>query len=589
MEIGTTLDIDQLIGREVLATGIANTWDRYYTTMASHREKKKELRNYIFATDTRTTSNSGLPWKNSTTIPKICQIRDNLHTAYMSGVIPNSAWVKWEGDNSEGQSRDKRNIIEAYMRGKVRQPRFERVVSQLLYDYIDEGNAYAMVGYVNETSTQEDGTFVGGYQGPVVYRINPRDIVFNIASTSFEKSPKIVRSVKTLGELRRDVDVDGSPEAKEAFDFAIRARQELTGMNNGDVEKSNAFSVDGFGTLQEYMGSGMVEILTFYGDFYDVESDELYQNHVIQIIDRSFVLSKKEIDRWEVGASIHHVGWRQRPDNLIAMGPLDNLVGMQYRIDHIENQKADLLDFLATPVVIVQGEVEEFEWQPGEKIYVGDEGSVTVTTGGGDVGGLDFQIQRLEQLMEEMAGAPKQAMGFRSPGEKTAFEVQVLDNSANKIFLTKAEQFEKHLLAPVLNDMLEAGRRNLETAELVKLPSSLGADLFTSISREDISASGQIYPVGASHFAKNANALQTLVGIFATPLGADQGVRAHFSGKKLAKLIEDWLDLKPYDIVLDNVAVSETLETQRLMQSAQQQLEVEGQTPAGIVEGDLDE
>jgi hypothetical protein len=26
------------------------------------------------------------------------------------------------------------------------------------------------------------------------------------------------------------------------------------------------------------------------------------------------------------------------------MGPLDNLVGLQYRIDHLENAKADALD-----------------------------------------------------------------------------------------------------------------------------------------------------------------------------------------------------------------------------------------------------
>ena len=35
--------------------------------------------------------------------------------------------------------------------------------------------------------------------------------------------------------------------------------------------------------------------------------------------------------------------------------------------------------------------------------------------------------------MEEMAGAPKEAMGFRSPGEKTAYEVQRMENAASQV------------------------------------------------------------------------------------------------------------------------------------------------------------
>lgn len=51
---------------------------------------------------------------------------------------------------------------------------------------------------------------------------------------------------------------------------------------------------------------------------------------------------------WLGKTSIVHAGWRYRPDNLWAMGPLDNIVGMQYRIDHLENLKADAMD-LAVP------------------------------------------------------------------------------------------------------------------------------------------------------------------------------------------------------------------------------------------------
>ena len=47
-------------------------------------------------------------------------------------------------------------------------------------------------------------------------------------------------------------------------------------------------------------------------------------------------------------------GWRPRPDNLYAMGPLDNLVGMQYRIDHLENLKSDVFDQIAYPILKIR-------------------------------------------------------------------------------------------------------------------------------------------------------------------------------------------------------------------------------------------
>ena len=91
-----TLDIHQLIEPDKLGCEIANkfqTWD-------SFRENKKsewrELYRYIFATDTSTTSNSQLPWKNKTTLPKLTQIRDNLYANYMASMFPKRRWLRWE-------------------------------------------------------------------------------------------------------------------------------------------------------------------------------------------------------------------------------------------------------------------------------------------------------------------------------------------------------------------------------------------------------------------------------------------------------------------------------------------------------------
>jgi len=50
------------------------------------------------------------------------------------------------------------------------------------------------------------------------------------------------------------------------------------------------------------------------------------------------------------------------------------------------------------------------------------------------------------QIMEEMAGAPKEAMGIRTPGEKTRYEVQSLENRSGRIFNHKVLNFSINFL-----------------------------------------------------------------------------------------------------------------------------------------------
>ena len=76
---GTTIDIENFIDPHALATDISDRWTTWNNGRQTKLEEWKELRNYIYATDTRTTSNSKLPWTNSTTTPKLTQIA----TTYM--------------------------------------------------------------------------------------------------------------------------------------------------------------------------------------------------------------------------------------------------------------------------------------------------------------------------------------------------------------------------------------------------------------------------------------------------------------------------------------------------------------------------
>jgi hypothetical protein len=260
-------------------------------------------------------------------------------------------------------------------------------------------------------------------------------------------------------------------------------------------------------------------------------------------------------------------GWRPRPDNLYAMGPLDNLVGMQYRIDHLENLKADVFDQIAYPVIKIRGDVEDFDFAPGARIYLGEEGDVGYLQPDATALQADLQIQLLENKMEEMAGAPRQAMGIRTPGEKTAFEVQSLQNSASRIFEHKTAHFERTFLEPILNAMLEVARRNMNMSDTIRvLDDATGAILFRSITKDDITAKGKLVPVGARHFAERARRVQNLTQLYQLKL-ADPTIAPHLSGKEMAKIMAE--ELGEPNLYGENISVIEQLETQQTVQEAE--------------------
>lgn len=571
-----TLDIVDLIRPDNMAQALVHTFWEFEVYRNVWVSEKRELRNYLFAIDTLQTTNSQLPWKNSTRIPKLTQIRDNLHANYMASLFPNDRPIVWEGDDDESEEHMKRLVIESYMENKMRLGKFTTEVSKCVLDYIDWGNCFAMTEFVNETVTDPTtGEVIQGFVGPKLRRISPLDIVFNPTANSFEESPKIIRTVKTLGSIHADI--QDHPEQgylKDVFDLVLENRQKFNGYSIGDFAKTEAYQFDGFSSFYHYFTSSYVELLDFYGDFYDVHEKKLYKNYCITIVDRSHILRKVPNPSWLGTAGIRHCGWRQRPDNLYGMGPLDNLVGMQYRIDHLENAKADAFDLILHPVIKVKGYVEDFDYGPQERIYVGEEGDVEFMRPDVTMLNADTQIALYENKMEEMAGSPKQAMGFRTPGEKTAYEVQVLENGANKIFLNKTAYLEENFMEPALNDMLESARRNMGISDTIRvMDDQYGAVQFMKVTKEDIASAGRIRPVGARHFSRNANIIQNLTQFANSAIGRDPSVLAHVSGKRMAHLMEELLGLQRFKLVQDNIRVAEDLETQEATQAAQQILQ----------------
>jgi len=554
------LDVQHLLDPDTLACEIADKWQDWHSLRNTWIEERKELRNYVFATDTRTTANKRLPWSNSTTTPKLTQIYDNLKANLSAALFPNSDWVRWEAHDLQGASNEKRKTIQAYMENKIRQSQFEIEADLLVDDYILYGNCFATVEFEREYTELDNGEQIPGYVGPRLVRISPFDIVFNPVASSFVHSPKIVRSIVTLGELKRDI-IKGDDTKKAIFDRMLTNRQSVSGTDT--LEKGDGFVADGFSNIQHYYGSNYVEVLTFYGDIFDTNTNELKENRVITVVDRAYIIEDKAFPSWIGQDAIFHAGWRSRPDNLWAMGPLDNLVGMQYRIDHLENLKADVFDQIALPLLKIRGDVEDFEYQPGGRIYMGEEGDVAPMVPDATALNADFQIQALENKMEEFAGAPRQAMGIRTPGEKTAFEVQTLQNAASRIFQHKASKFEREFIEPVLNAMLESARRNMDYVDTIRvLDDETGALLFQSITKEDITARGRITPVGARHFAERAQRLQNLNSLI--QIKQDPTVGAHISGKKIAELLS--YELGEEALYGENISVQEQMETQ---QSAQ--------------------
>ena len=584
MATGTVLEINGVLEVDNLVDEIVNMHQGFENNRRQWIDMVKEVREYLFSTDTSTTTNSALPWKNRTVIPKLTQIRDNLHANYMAALFPNDEWLKWEGYTQDAAIEDKRKAITSYMSTKTRISSFVQTVSELVCDYIDCGNAFGEVVYVRETSVDQDtGQEYITYQGPVLRRISPHDITFNPTVQSFDKTPKIVRYIKTLGDLAWDV--KHRPDLQ--YDPAVMAdlvgvRKTLGSYKPSDVNKARGLQVDGFSSLSEYYGSQYVEILEFDGNIYDKESGELLENQLITIVDRRKILRKITNPNWLGKSNRIHAGWRMRSDNLYAQGPLDLLLGMQYRINHLENLKADVFDLVAYPVQKIRGDVEEFSYQPGEKIYCSEDADVSFMNPDTTALNADFQIAALEQKMEDYAGAPKQAMGIRTPGEKTAFEVQTLDNYAGRIFQEKISQFERLFLEPALNLMLESARRNLVGTDIINtFDTDLGAQIFSSITKDDIIASGKLRPVGSRHFAATQQLLQSVAQALNSRIGADPSVMTHVSGKALAHLLfEEIPGVSKFSIVRDNVRVMEAAETARISQQLQEDVEVEGQLPS---------
>ena len=208
--------------------------------------------------------------------------------------------------------------------------------------------------------------------------------------------------IKEADELPEDAEVY-KKAIKKAVDKRRTIRNTIGSMSAGDVVKDDVCNIAGCGSWSQYYNTDTVELLTFYGDLYDITKDKMYHDARIVIMDRTDVLLNEGIANHGFGCNIFKAGWRDRKDNLWSMSPLDNIKGMQFMIDFLENKRADIFNFISNPMFKVKGDAEMPEdLYPGCTIGLDNDSDIQSLAPDATALQADLYIDRYLTMMEEM-------------------------------------------------------------------------------------------------------------------------------------------------------------------------------------------
>jgi hypothetical protein len=562
---------------DTVADEVVLMWDSFKIARQSWEEEMIELRAFLFATSTRTTESGQMGFHNSTTIPKLNHIATTLRANYNAHLFGNPNWIQFEPGDAEEALLAKSELITAYARTKASRKDYLGVNQTCVDDWVFSGACFAQQRYITEMGTNKLGEPYVLYQGPELSRISPADIVFDINASSFKDARKVLRKTYTLGDIAGMVADNSHPEfTKEMLDEMVTTRNfvRASGVSvaTGGVSwKQQAMTRDGFGDMLSYMNSDLVEVHEFYGDMFSLATGEFKRKHKIVVIDRRKVIYDEPMGTANGSDYLYYSTPEQRPDNLMGMSPLARLVGMQYKLDKLENMRADVFDMIANPTVVERGDVDFYgiRGAPGGRYVVDEQGDVKYLVPDTTVLSADFQISNTLEMMEEMAGSPRNASGFRTPGEKTKFEVQFLDQAGSRVFRDRVARYENDFLGPILDDMIQLARDNLGDVDMISSTNDKFNTIdFINITRDELAVSGRLRAKGSSLYAERANALQNLVSIMGSPVA--QIFQQHVSRIKLAKALEELGDFKQFGIIMDNIGVQEDQSTQRMANQSQE-------------------
>jgi len=538
-----------------------------FTELDSMREEAlsqwSEIEAYRYATDTHSLPD-GSAFSHSTHLPVVASIAQDLEAILKQVTTPHDDYFTFKPMDLEAASLDQRDKVVAYLKSRFIVNGYEKELGKLRSDLITYGNCFSHTFFVDESVGDKQ-----GYIGPTTKRISPYDVVFNPTASSFDDTAKIVREVVSLGELKkRGTSGLIDPLAVESIlDGRANYKPTRYGRN-----KDAQYTPAGFGSYEDYMISGYIELLWFYGSVYDQVGQELHENRVIVVADNVHLLMDEPIATYDGKANIFHSVWQQQPDNLYGLSPLANIIGINWQINHRENAKSEALDRLIKPDVVHLGDVVEvFDDETGQTTYIAPEGGgvqeLAVNT---QFFSFDLQIDRLTHAARAAARLPSDLTGFRSQGEKTLGEVTALTDGGMRGFIDKASDFEKTTLENHLSASIQLARDNFTLAFTIPSQGDSGFLQMLEITKDDLSVNGILIPQGARRFARKNQILGTLTQLSATPLA--QVIGMHISGKGGSKLVEELLEMHGSGLFSEYAQIIEQAEAQQIANQAEQEV-----------------
>ena len=571
--------------KAALAGDIAGYWEEWNSSRETALALWSEIDNYLLATDTSMLE-GGENFDHKTHIPIASELHEDLLAIVYSTMFPHEDWLGWKGFEINAITKQLRSKVKSYIKQCHALSGFNIQMRKVIDDLVRYGNCFAQAYYKNDTVDTEEG-YLSGYSGPAVKRISPFDIVFNPTATDFEKTPKIIRSLVSVGELLEFLENISDEDQMITSEETQSLLQRRTGgfRDRAERYKDKQFTPQGFGSLDEYYSSGYVELLWFYGDILDEVETKVYKKRCIVVVDKDTIILDKE----EIKPSVFKGGWTARPDNLWSQGPLDKVIGINYMINHRENGKNDAIDKFIYPDRSYVGDVEEiYDEVTGHTKYIMPEGgSVSDIRPDSTVLTFDNQIMMHRDLARTSARLPQQLAGFRTAGEKTATEVQSLNDGAFRGFINKVAQVEEDLLEPLVQAEMRIAKDNFSSIIKVLEEDEEGILLTTSITEEDLSANGKLLPVGSRRFSRQLQQLQGLTQLTNTNIA--QMVAPHINTYNLAKTVEGLYGFDQYAFINKFASIDENLEMQEKQMMAEQEMVKSSSQPTSLEMGMMEE
>lgn len=568
--------------KKQVASKIASMWHEWNGARSKALKTWEEIDRYIHATDT-TALDGGNNFTHTVMIPVVSEIHEDLQSIMYSTVFPHNDWLGWKPYDKDAASSMKRKKVLNYLKHIHLLNGFKETFRALIDDYIRYGQSFCEVVIVDERVPREDGTFSAGYVGARPRRISPYDIVFNPASPSFESTDKIVRSMLPIVDFKLWVDsLPDSDVNKGVLTDVLKRRVSGTTTEN-NTRKSAQYYPDGFGSYDQYVSSGFIEVLSFRGNVFDETTLEVIPNRYIIIVDGNEVLLEQELK----GQRIFKSSWKPRPDNLWSQGALDNVIGLNYMVNHRENSKNEAIDKFIHPDRLYQGDVEEVydEYTGVTKYLTTEGGGVTDLNPNTTILTYTNEIQIHLDMARRAARLPQQLSGFRSAGEKTAFEVQSLNDGAFRGFINKAEQFEQEFLEKIVTAEIEIARENFVSVIQVSEKDPDGFTMFLEVTEEDLRSNGKLIPYGSRRFARLLQQQAGLQQLSQSQLGVT--IAPHINTYELAKVVEQVYGFEDFEFIGKFASIEEGLEAQQMQAMAQNSF-VQEQSEPSLQELELD-